>query len=460
MMQTTTSSSQRVRSGAKLSGCAADLASGRTTSAALVEECLARIGDEAGQGRRTFIHVDKEGARAAAQAMDRRRARGSPPSPFAGIPISIKDLFDVTGQVTTAGSRVLGTSEPAPRDAPSVARLRSAGFVLIGRTNMTEFGYSCLGLNPHFGTPASAWQRERSRVPGGSSSGAAVSVADGMAYGAIGTDTAGSCRVPAAFNGLVGYKPSTGRVPTDGIIPLSTTLDSIGPIARSVECCSILDRIMADETTPSELARRSIGTLTFGVPQTTVLDDLAVEVARAFERALSTLSAAGARIREIEMPEFAQVASLNREGGFSASESFAWHRPLIEARREGYDPRVLVRIERGRHQSAAHYIEITQQRKAMVEHAHRRIAELDALLMPTVSIVPPTIEACARDADYDRLNAAVLRNPAPINVIDACAISIPIHEEGAAPVGLTIAARHGSDRDLFAIAAAAESILD
>src|SRR5215472_14331517 len=213
-----------------LAALADDLEAGRTTARKLTEECLAKIADPAGEGQRTFIYVDKDAALEAADAMDRLRKAKAAPSRFAGIPVSIKDLFDIRGQVTRAGSRALEDSAPAEADAPVVARLRRAGFIVIGRTNMTEFAYSGIGINPHFGTPKSTWNRKEGHVPGGSSSGAAVSVLDGMAYGALGTDTGGSCRIPAAYNGIVGYKPTQRRVPLDGGVPLSFSLDSFGPL--------------------------------------------------------------------------------------------------------------------------------------------------------------------------------------------------------------------------------------
>src|SRR6201995_5269973 len=230
-----------------LAALADDLDAGRTAARKLGEECIARIADPAGEGQRTFIHVDRDAALEAAEAMDRLRKAHAAPSRFAGIPVSVKDLFDIAGQVSRAGSRALDDSAPAEKDAPAVARLRRAGFVVIGRTNMTEFAYSGIGINPHYGTPKGAWQRRAGHVPGGSSSGAAVSIADRMAYGALGTDTGGSCRIPAAFNGIVGFKPTQRRVPLDGAVPLSFTLDSIGPLARTVSCCAVLDAVLANE---------------------------------------------------------------------------------------------------------------------------------------------------------------------------------------------------------------------
>src|SRR5215216_7344694 len=230
-----------------LAALADDLENGRTTARKIVDSCLARIADKSGEGARAFIYVDAEAAIEAAEAMDRLRQVNAAPSPFAGIPVSIKDLFDIRGQVTRAGSRALEDSAPAEADAPVVARLRAAGFIVIGRTNMTEFAYSGIGINPHYGTPKSVWNRSVGHVPGGSSAGAAVSIADGMAYGALGTDTGGSCRIPAAYNGIVGFKPTQRRVPLDGGVPLSFSLDSFGPLARTVDCCAVLDAVLADE---------------------------------------------------------------------------------------------------------------------------------------------------------------------------------------------------------------------
>ncbi|MFC7397061.1 amidase [Chelatococcus sp. GCM10030263] len=435
-----------------------DLATGRTTSRQLVEECLARIADPAGEGARAFLKVNAEGARAAAEAMDLLRAANAAPSPFAGIPISVKDLFDVAGEVTTAGSRVLAGNPPAERDAAAIARLRRAGFVLIGRTNMTEFAYSGLGLNPHHDTPRSPWHRDEARVPGGSSSGAAVSVADGMAHAAIGTDTGGSCRIPAAFTGLVGYKPTARRVPLDGVVPLAPTLDSVGPLARSVACCASLDAVMAGEPLV-DAAPVSLDGLRLVVPTTVALDDLEPVIAAAFSAALERLSAAGARVEERAFPEFAEIAGINAKGGFPAAESHAWHRALLETGAAAYDPRVASRIRRGASQSAADYIALVEARRSLVDRATARLAGIDALVMPTVVMLPPRIADLADDDAFTRANLLVLRNPTLINMIDGCAISLPIAAEGDAPVGLTLAGPAGADRRLLAIAAAAEALL-
>jgi aspartyl-tRNA(Asn)/glutamyl-tRNA(Gln) amidotransferase subunit A len=415
---------------------AADLANGRTSARKLVEECLARIADPAGEGQRAFIHVDKAAAIEAADAMDHLRKANAAPSPFAGIPVSIKDLFDIKGQVTRAGSRALEDSAPAEADAPVVARLRQAGFVVIGRTNMTEFAYSGIGINPHFGTPKSVWNRKEGHVPGGSSSGAAVSIADRMAYGALGTDTGGSCRIPAAYNGIVGFKPTQRRVPLDGGVPLSFSLDSFGPLANSVACCAVLDAVLAAEPILPPTSRPIRG-MRLAVPVTVALDDLDEAVAKTFERALETLSRQGALIERIEVPEFHDVGVMNAKGGFSAAESYAWHRYLLASKGDMYDPRVRTRILRGEALSAADYVDLVIARRSLIARTNARLAPYDALVMPTTANTPPRIADLA----------------------DGCAISLPAHREGEVPVGLMLAASGGSDRRIFELAAGIEGAI-
>src|SRR5712672_2809725 len=436
-----------------------DLANGRSSAGKLVEECLARIGDPAGEGQRAFIHVDKDAALNAADAMDRLRKAHAAPSPFAGIPVSIKDLFDIKGQVTRAGSRALEEDcTPAEADAPVVARLRRAGFIVIGRTNMTEFAYSGIGINPHYGTPKSVWNRKVGHVPGGSSSGAAVSVADGMAHGALGTDTGGSCRIPAAFNGIVGFKPTQHRVPLDGGVPLSFTLDSFGPLARTAHCCAVLDAVLANEPV-LPLQPRSIKGMRLAVPTTVALDELEDAVAKTFERALETLSRQGALIERIVVPEFLDVASMGAKGGFAAAESYAWHRYLIVSKGNVYDPRVAMRILRGEAISAADYIDLLEMRKSLIARSTVRLAPYDALVLPTTANTPPRIADLADDKAFTAANLLALRNCTLINMSDGCAISLPCHREGEVPVGLMLAAAGGSDRRIFELAAAMEAVI-
>lgn len=434
------------------------LADGKVTSRALSEVCLERIQDTDGEGRRTFLHVDADAVRQTADAMDKLRAVNAAPSRFAGIPISVKDLFDVQGEVTRAGSKALADAPPAASDATVIARVRQAGFVIMGRTNMTEFAYSGLGINPHYGTPANPWQRAKPRVPGGSSSGAAISVADGMAHAALGTDTGGSCRIPAAFAGIVGYKPTARLIPQDGIVPLAPSLDAAGPLARSVDCCASLHAIMSGQP-ETELPALDLSGLRFAVPQTFALDDLDEAVARAFEAAIARLSRAGARITDVPFESFRRIPPMNAKGGFAAMESYAWHKPLIATKRALYDPRVVNRIVKGADGTAVDYLELLTARKALVAAADAELAPFDALLMPTVAIVPPRIADLAGDEAYSRANILSLRNTSLINATDGCAISLPIHTPGDAPVGLMLAGRGGDDQRLFALAAAVEKAL-
>jgi aspartyl-tRNA(Asn)/glutamyl-tRNA(Gln) amidotransferase subunit A len=435
-----------------------DLASGATTSRRLVEDCIARIEDPAGEGARAFVKVHRDAALAEADRQDRLRQAGQAPSPFAGIPVSIKDLFDIAGDVTTAGSVALRDAAPAKADAPAVARLKAAGFVLIGRTNMTEFAFSGLGLNPHYGTPRNIYDRDAGRIPGGSSSGAAVSVTDEMAYGALGTDTGGSCRIPAALCGITGFKPTQVRVPLTGAYPLSHTLDSIGPLAATVEDCAVLDAVLAGE--PSfALPSVPLKGLRLAAPQSFVLEGMDRHVATAFEAALKALSAAGATITDIPLTELLEIPSIFAKGGFPAYEAWAVHRELIAAKGDVYDPRVRVRILRGKEQSDADYAALKAARADMIARVAKITAPYDALVMPTVPLIAPTIASLEAEDAFRDINLLMLRNPTVANFLDRCAISVPGHRAGDAPVGLMLIGARGADRGLLAIAAAVEEIV-
>ena len=293
------------------------LADGSTSSRALVEQCLDRIADPEGEGARTFTKVHAEAARAMADAMDTLRRSGRAPSRYAGIPIALKDLFDIAGEATPAGSRVLADAPPATAHAPVVQRMLAAGFVPVGRTNMTEFAFSGLGINPHYGTPSSPWDRAARRIPGGSSSGTAVAVADGMAIAGLGTDTGGSCRIPAAFCGIVGYKPTARRVPITGVLPLAPSLDSVGPLAPGVACCAVIDAVLAGEA-PALPVPANVAGLRLAVPTNVVLDGMDSTVGGAFDRTLATLLRAGASITRVHFAAFDEVPAVNARGGFAA----------------------------------------------------------------------------------------------------------------------------------------------
>jgi aspartyl-tRNA(Asn)/glutamyl-tRNA(Gln) amidotransferase subunit A len=424
-------------------------------SRSLIDQCLDRIKDASGEGGRTFLKVYGEAACTTAEAYDALRRKGATPSWFAGIPVSIKDLFDIAGDVTTAGSMALRQAPPATRDAAAVTRLRSVGFIPIGRTNMTEFAFSGLGINPHYDTPRNPYDRKTGRIPGGSSSGAAVSVTDGMAAAGLGTDTGGSCRIPAALCGTVGYKPTASRIPTAGTMPLSQTLDSIGTMAPSVACCALLDAVMAGQP-PGDLPEFPIDGLRLAVPETLVLDSLDADVSRAFEAALKVLSDAGALVVDIPLREFAEVPQVNAKGGFAAAEGWAVHRPLIQVKGDTYDPFVRTRLERGKEIDAADYIELQWAREEMITRLNAVTAPYDALMMPTCPIIAPALRDLEKPEAARAANFLLLRNTGLANFFDRCSVSIPCHKAGDAPVGLMLIGETGADRRLLSIAAAIE----
>ena len=437
---------------------ASQVTSGRESASALLEASLAQADGAA--NRHTFIRRFDAQARAAARALDAQREAGAPLPPLAGLAVSIKDLFDVAGFPTTAASRSLHDAEPAREDCPAVARLRAAGAALIGHTNLTEFAFSGVGINPHHGTPANpatlAFDGEP-RIPGGSTSGGAVSVATGAAWAALGSDTGGSIRIPAALQGLVGFKCTARLVPTGGAIPLSTTLDTACAITHSVRDAVLLHEVLAARR--AALDPRPLNAWRLALPRTQMLDDLEAPVAQAFERALASLRAAGARIETIDLPWPALPAHLPR-GGISAAESWAWHRQRLAERQALYDPRVAMRIRGGESIAAADYIDLLAERRAWIARMETALAGFDALLSPTVPIVAPRIQPLIdSDEAYFATNALLLRNPSLVNLLDGCALSLPCHREGEWPVGLTVWSTALRDDRVLAISLAIESAL-
>ena len=384
--------------------------------------------------------------------------------PLAGLAVSIKDLFDAAGETTAAGSVVLADAAPALRDSSAVARLRAAGGVVIGRTNMSEFAFSGVGINPHFGTPANAADAadaDQARIPGGSSSGAAVSVATGAAFVGLGSDTGGSIRIPAALNGIVGFKCSAQLVPLEGALPLSSTLDTVCAMTRSVR-----DAIVAHEVLAARTVTRSSAPLSgyrLALPTTVMLDGLDPTVAGAFERSLKTLRDAGAAITRIDLGEIANVSTVQAGGGFSAAESYAWHRQLLARDGARYDPRVRMRIEKGGDMKAWEYIGLSVARRTWIARMEHALRAFDAVISPTLPIVAPPIATIApgqeRDEEFMRVNGLLLRNTSVVNALDGCAISIPCHAPGELPVGLML--WHGAMHDdtILNIAQQAEAAL-
>lgn len=378
-------------------------------------------------------------------------------TPLAGLAFSIKDLFDVADQPTPAGSVVLSHAPPAKADAVAVARLRHAGGALLARTNMTEFAFSGVGVNPHLGTPVNPSDPTTPRIPGGSSSGAAISVSTGAAFVGLGSDTGGSIRIPAALNGIVGFKSTARLVPADGALPLSTTLDTVCAMTRSVrDAVTVHEILAARRATPGNAP---LANYRFAVAKELFQDDLEPVVAGAFERTLRILRQAGAHIEEVSLPALADLPAINATGGFSAAESYAWHRLLLERSGAGYDPRVAQRILKGATMKAYEYIELVNARRSWISRMETALAPFDAVLSPTVPMVAPPIASVApgeeRDAAFFKINALLLRNPSVVNMLDGCAISIPCHAAGELPVGLML--WHAALRDDTVLAAALQA---
>lgn len=376
----------------------------------------------------------------AAAAVDQARAAGAPLPPLAGLAVSIKDLFDVAGQPTTAGSRAMADAPPATADCPAVARLRAAGAALTGHTNLSEFAYSGVGLNPHYGTPvnpATAVLNPTPRIPGGSTSGGAVTVASGAAWAALGSDTGGSIRIPAALQGLVGFKNTQRLTPLAGTVPLSTTLDTACAITLSVRDAVLVHGLLAART-PRPLARPPRA-LRLAVPQAVMLDGLDAEVGRAFEQSLARLREVGAVIDDLPLPQLGELAGLQAQGGFTAAESWAWHRARLAQREPYYDPRVALRIRRGETMTAADYIDLHQARVRWIASVEAALAGYDALLSPTVPMVAPAIAPLlGSDKRFFAINTMLLRNPSVVNMLDGCALSLPCQAPGQMPVGLMV----------------------
>jgi aspartyl-tRNA(Asn)/glutamyl-tRNA(Gln) amidotransferase subunit A len=432
-----------------MSDAARALREGRTTSRALVEEALAAIADD----DRAFTRVYAERARAEADLSD----RGPRTGPLAGLPVSVKDLFDVVGEPTLAGAAVLQGSAPAAADGPVVERLRRAGAIVIGKTHMSAFAFTAVGLNPHGPQPPNPIDPER--VPGGSSSGAGVAVALGQGLGSIGTDTGGSIRIPAALCGVTGFKPTQRRVTRAGATPLAESLDSVGPLAADVEGCRLLDAAIADAP-PERVAAPDLAGLRLAVLRDFVLDDLDARVARDFDHALDRLAARGVAVAEARLPELAGMAAVEARGGVINAEAYATHRRAGWLNHRAlYDPNVLARIEIGAGMSAedlgrvrAYWAGIGRSLDALGE-------TVDALVWPTCPIVAPRIDGLADPSAFGRANLMLARNTRIANLTDRCAISLPMSAPGALGTGFMLVGPAMEDARLLAVAAAVEAAL-
>jgi len=442
---------------------ATELDAGGVTSTTLVKNSFERIKDPDGEGARIFTRLHEQAAFKQALEVDSQRKSGKTLSPLAGIPFSAKDLFDIAGQVTTAGSKVLADAPVASQTAVVIQRLEDAGMINIGRANMTEFAYSGLGLNPHYGTPKSIYDRATGRCPGGSSSGSAVSVADKIVSATVGTDTGGSCRTPAAFNNIVGFKPSCGRMPSEGVYPLSVNFDAPGPFGNSVACCHLLDQVMAGvdvSVTLPGLVPAQPQAITLTVPQSIVLEDLDPEVASAFAGTLNTLSKAGVRIIEASAPLFDRIIERNAIAGIAQYDAYQLHKDLLAERGDEYDEFVRWRISSS-HSITDDMVQTSWRlRRELITEATAMISQpLHAFAFPTVAIIPPRISDVQDMDAFKATNFRALRNTSTFNFLDGCSISLPSTATGEAPVGFMLSMMHGRDPDLFSIAAGVETIL-
>ena len=412
---------------------------GRTSAADIMRSCLEVA--RSGACDKVFLHTMFEQAQSVAADPSRQH------KPLAGLAVSVKDLFDIEGQVTGAGSRTRAGDAPAVRDCSAVSRLRAAGGGIIGRTNITEFAFSGVGVNPHFGTPANAASRDVALIPGGSSSGAAVSVATGAAFVGLGSDTAGSIRIPAALNGIVGFKNTARLVPTDGAVPLSTTLDTVCAMTRSVADAIVVHEILAARSVTRSHA--PLAGYRLAMVRTLMLDDVDATVAGAYQRTLAQLRAAGAQVTEIDLPELRELAGLMAQGGFSGAESYALHRAAMATVADQMDPRVVARVQRGAAMGAADYIDLVHARRDWIARMEQRLQAFDAVVSPTVPLVAPPLASVApgaqRDEEFFRVNGLLLRNTNVVNMFDGCALSLPCHAGDELPVGLMV--WHGALRD-------------
>lgn len=439
---------------------AQDLRAQKILARDLVEQALSRIDDHTGEGAKTFMTVWRDRAVSLADHIDRHELWRDERLTLCGIPVSVKDVFDVAGEVTRAGSIAREEQLAAVADAKAVSRLRAAGAILIGRTTMSEFAFSGIGLNQHFGTPRNPWDRTTARIPGGSSSGSAVSVADGMCAGSLASDTGGSIRAPAALCGLAGFKPTASRVSLDGVFPRSYSLDTVGPIARSVSCCATMDAALSGSglrfgsTSPD-----GVDGLRLAVIEGEPVEDLAPEVAAAFSDSLSRLSKAGARLSSISLPQIAKIRDVTSNGGISPPEAFAIHRELIATRPDLIDPIFLARLRRGGEVSAADYIDALRQRTTIMEEAHLQTRSFDAIMIPTCPVVAPAIADVLHPEAFEQMSALILRNCNLANFLDRPALSLPVHQHGTAPVGLMLIGERGGDDNLLRLGLAVEKVL-
>ncbi|HWK94433.1 MAG TPA: amidase [Pseudolabrys sp.] len=428
----------------------------KTTAQERLSQALTRIDDPAGEGARAVLTVYRDAAQAAAEASDARARTGTLLGPLDGAIVTVKDLFDVAGEVTRAGSKVLADEgHVAVRDAVVVQRLRAAGAVIVGKTNMSEFAFTGVGANPHYGTPGNP--ADRDRLPGGSSSGAGVAVADEMCDIGIGSDTGGSVRIPASLCGIVGFKPSKQRVPTEGAFPLSYSLDSIGPLAKTVAHCAAADAVLAGDDAWT-LDAAPLAGLRFGVAQGLPLENLDDTVGRRFPEALDRLEKAGVRLTYEKLPQFEDMIALQARTSILVAEAYSVHSGRMKTRPAEVDAIVAGRLSRGADIAAYDYVNAVRTRNALIASMDERLRDVDVLVLPATAIVAPRFDEIVEPKAFMQRNAMLLRNTTIGNFFDLCGVSLPLPRDGHLPIGLMLLARNGHDRQLLRIAAAVERL--
>lgn len=396
--------------------------------------------------------VSAQRARAQAARAAHDFAQGRVRSPLQGVPLALKDMLDVAGEVTASGTKAFLRRAAATADAAVVARLDAAGAVFLGKTQMTELAYSGLGLNPHYGTPANAL--DPTRVPGGSSSGSAVAVASGLACAAIGSDTGGSVRIPAAFNGLVGLKTTDNSLPMAGSAPLSTTLDTLGPITQTVEDAYLVWLALAgkgQEATP--LRPAALRGKRFLLPQTVFFEEAEAAVVTAFEESCSLLQALGVRLEPRDLPALAELNTLYATyGSFPAYEALTLYGEAIAADPTAFDPRVVSRIVQVEGRAATDYIKLGYERQRLQREIGQEMQGFDAMIAPTVAILPPRVAALQSDAAYMHANLLTLRNTTLFNLLGWPALSLP----NGPMTGLMLSSLPGTEASLLSLGASLE----
>ena len=441
---------------------AALLQAGVVDAEQLTEAVLAAIA--ACDDKAIFTTVTAERAMAEARAAGKRLRAGRPASPLDGVPVAWKDLFDLEGRVTTAGSRVLANDPPAARDAAVVTRLQEAGMICVGRVNMSEFAFSGLGLNPHYGTPHNPHSRDEPRVPGGSSSGSAVVVARGLVPVSIGTDTGGSVRIPAAYNGVIGYKATRGRYSMDGVLSAGfQPRFALGPLCRTVADAVLVDAAMRGLCASAVRHGRLEGQRLV-VPGNIVFDDAEPAVVAAFEAALDRLVAQGVMIERRVLPAFDAIFDLTRQhGALVTAEAYALHRDRLEnpATAAQIDPRVVSRTLLGAGISMPDYVAIMRARTRLIAEVEATIEPGTLIAYPTLPWGAPPIEPLRTDDNlFVRTNVGTLRNTLIGNFLDWCGVTIPCGTNPAGlPIGFLLSGLTGRDEALLSVALAAEPII-